>query len=263
MKDRRCPRRMWSVGAMMFAAGLLAGCGSKAPAPTAAPAGPAPEGAQFVLPAAPENAQGVLAVRQTAAGGEEVVVVGRIGGSTQPFVEGMAAFSLVDNSLRACSDIPGDQCPTPWDFCCEAELPKARTLVKFVDESGQIIPTDARTLLGVSELQTVYVRGQAHRDADGNLTVLARGVSTCCHRANGCRAGNRPTRTNMLTTTATPRLTTMPPRRDTATIIRRTISIPLLPRHPSRDRQRSGRPPLRTVSETPPAPQTPPEPYLP
>lgn len=176
MKDRRCPRRMWSVRAMMLAAGLLAGCGSKAPAPTAAPAGPAPEGAQFVLPAAPENAQGVLAVRQTAAGGEEVVVVGRIGGSTQPFVEGMAAFSLVDNSLRACSDIPGDQCPTPWDFCCEADLPKARTLVKFVDESGQIIPTDARTLLGVSELQTVYVRGQAHRDADGNLTVLARGV---------------------------------------------------------------------------------------
>lgn len=176
MNDRRCPWRMGSVGAVVLAAAVLAGCGAKAPAPTATPAGPAPEGKQFVLPAAPENAQGVLAVRQTAAGGEEVVVVGRIGGSTQPFVEGMAAFSLVDNSLRACSDIPGDQCPTPWDFCCEADLPKARTLVKVVDESGRIIPTDARALLGVSELQTVYVRGQAQRDADGNLTVLARGV---------------------------------------------------------------------------------------
>ena len=52
-------------------------------------------------------------------------------------------------------------------------MPKARLLVKLVDESGKLVNTDARTLLGISELQTVYVKGKAQRDADGNLSVLA------------------------------------------------------------------------------------------
>ena len=88
-------------------------------------------------------------------------------------MQGTAAFTIVDNSLRACSDIPGDKCPTPWDYCCEADLPKARTLVKVVGADGNIIGTDARELLGVQELQTVYVQGKARRDADGNLSILA------------------------------------------------------------------------------------------
>jgi hypothetical protein len=37
------------------------------------------------------------------------------------WIEGRAAFSLVDQSLKACSDVEGDDCPVPWDYCCETE----------------------------------------------------------------------------------------------------------------------------------------------
>ena len=60
-------------------------------------------------------------------------------------MNGFVAFSIVDDSLKACSDIEGDNCPTPWDYCCETDkLPGAITLVKLVNEEGQLIEGDAK-----------------------------------------------------------------------------------------------------------------------
>ena len=55
-------------------------------------------------------------------------------------------------------------------------MPGAKTLVKFVDDEGQPIATDARELLGVKELQTVVIQGQAKKDDDGNVTILASAI---------------------------------------------------------------------------------------
>ncbi len=52
----------------------------------------------------------------------------------------------------------------------------AKTLVRVVDEQGKTLGQDARELFGLKELQTVYVRGRAKRDEEGNLTVLASGL---------------------------------------------------------------------------------------
>jgi hypothetical protein len=49
-------------------------------------------------------------------------------------------------------------------------------MIKFVDEQERTRKTDLRRLLGLHELQTVVVQGKAKRDADGNLTVMARGL---------------------------------------------------------------------------------------
>jgi hypothetical protein len=134
------------------------------------------EGADGLLLAEePEGAKGVLDVRKDAKDGDEVLVVGRVGGRAEPLVKGRASFTIVDPSLKTCSDIPGDNCERPWDYCCEnpSDLARATVLVKFVDEGGKTVARDARELLGVEPLQTVVVRGKAKRDADGNLTVLA------------------------------------------------------------------------------------------
>ena len=105
------------------------------------------------------------------------MIAGRIGGSANPWIEGRAAFSIVDASLKACSDIPGDQCDKPWDYCCETpNLPAATALVKVVDEAGDLVQADARKLLAVKELSSVIIQGKAQRDESGNLTVLAHGV---------------------------------------------------------------------------------------
>jgi hypothetical protein len=55
-------------------------------------------------------------------------------------------------------------------------LPANKAMVKVVDASGKPVAMDARKLLGLKELQTVVVRGQAQRDEAGNLTVLADGL---------------------------------------------------------------------------------------
>jgi hypothetical protein len=158
----------------------ITGCGRQDQLPSAAPASsPASQvnGGQYVLASEPAEAEDVIAARKQAQDDEEVVVVGRIGGSGNPWIEGRAAFSIVDPSLKACSDIPGDGCPSPWDYCCETDkLPEATALVKVVDDQGKLVAADARELLGVKELQTVVVKGKAQRDESGNLTILANGV---------------------------------------------------------------------------------------
>jgi hypothetical protein len=155
---------------------LLAGCGGGESAVELAPGPAAPEESQFLLAAEPAEAQDVRAVRDSADDGQRVVVVGRIGGEASPWVEGLAAFSIVDASLAPCNEIEGDNCPTPWDYCCEADLAKARTAVRVVDEEGKIVQTSAKDLLKLQELQTVVVEGTAKRDEAGNVTVLATGV---------------------------------------------------------------------------------------
>ena len=135
---------------------------------------PSPEMAKYLLATEPEGAQQVIAVRESAKDDQEVTIVGRIGGSANPWVDGRVAFSIVDPSLKACSDIPGDACEKPWDYCCETDkLPGATALVKVVDENGDVLKADARESLKLDELQTVVVHGKAKRDAEGNLTVLA------------------------------------------------------------------------------------------
>ena len=154
-----------------LAATLLIGCGE---ASTTSPVvSMAPTGTEYLLPSEPAGGQNVVAARESAKEGEPITVVGRIGGDTTPWVEGLSVFKIVDASAKACSDIPGDGCPTPWDYCCEADLGTKTALVKVVGDDGKPLTTDARKLLGVTELQTVVVKGRAHRDDAGNLTVLA------------------------------------------------------------------------------------------
>ncbi len=152
----------------------MMGCG-QAPAPIVPVSTVASKaGAQYLLATEPAAAQSILQVREESKQGDEVVLVGRIGGDVNPWVEGRAAFSLVDLSAKACSDIAGDNCPTPWDYCCETDkLVKGKTLIKLVGDDGKPVATDARELLGVKELDTLVVQGKAQRDDSGNLTILA------------------------------------------------------------------------------------------
>jgi hypothetical protein len=155
---------------------LLAGCG-RAPPVAEGPPPAKVDGSGYRLNAEPPGGQDVIPLRESAGDQQEVIVVGRIGGSANPWVDGRAAFSIVDTSLEACSDRKDDPCPQPWDYCCETDrLAKAKALVKFVDDQGRLLPADARELFSLKELQTVVVRGRAQRDDAGNLTVLASGL---------------------------------------------------------------------------------------
>ena len=165
-------------GLLLGATWLLVGCGKPASQPTPTVKAPAPkiDGTKFVLAEEPADAKTVDEVREAAKDGDDVVIVGRIGGDRDPWVAERAAFLIVDPSRIPCSERTGDSCKTPWDYCCETDLAKSKATIKFVDDAGKTLANDARQLLNVKELQTVVVKGQAKRDEAGNLTVLASGL---------------------------------------------------------------------------------------
>ena len=131
--------------------------------------------AKYILSEEPADASEIAELLESAQDGQEVAVVGRIGGSASPFVDGLAAFTLVDTHLEPCPDAEG--CPTPWDYCCDRSiLPKHTLTVKVVDDQDSPVEHDAADLLGVEELSTVVAQGRAAVDEAGNVSILATGV---------------------------------------------------------------------------------------
>jgi hypothetical protein len=131
------------------------------------------EGKKYLLPSEPAGSKGVIEVRTGAKDGDEVAVVGQVGGSDRPFTEGRATFLLVDPSLKVSCD-----CDCPWDFCeyPKKELAAARLSVKFVDPDGKTLRTGAREMFGIEELSTVVVKGKVRRDDKDNVVVIADGL---------------------------------------------------------------------------------------
>ena len=98
---------------LMFAIGCTPETSTTSPPTSVSPL----DGSKYLLGKEPEGAAGVIKVRQASQDGDDVLIVGRIGGGKVPWVEGLAAFSIVDASLKSCADIGSDDCPTPWDYC--------------------------------------------------------------------------------------------------------------------------------------------------
>ena len=155
----------WIMTAVVLVA---AGCTDDKPAEK-----PPMDGTPYLLTSQPAGSLEVKELLSEAKDGDEVVVIGRIGGEKDPWVEGLAMFNIVDNSLVPCNEIPGDDCPFPWDYCCDPNVAASRTLVEVVDKNGETVAEDARRLLSVTELQTIVVKGTARRDTDGNVTLIA------------------------------------------------------------------------------------------
>lgn len=160
----------WNLGFLIAGAlaGGVSGCSRENTTSTARPT----LNSAYIASSEPQGAVAVGDARHSAKDEQEIVLVGRIGGSAAPFVDGVAAFTIVDSKVPHCTAEEG--CPTPWDYCCEQDQVKDNiAVVKVVDAQGKPVSQDARALLGVKELSTVVVRGKAKRDADGNLALLA------------------------------------------------------------------------------------------
>ena len=150
----------------------FSGCGGQQVSSTS---GGSSVSSAYVTKSEPAGAIPVGEARSTAKSDDVLVLIGHIGGSAKPFVDGIAAFTVVDPKVPYCAAKEG--CPTPWDYCCEQGQVKDNiAMVQIVDDSGKTIAEDARKLLGVKELNLVVVKGKAQRDDAGNLTLLAEKV---------------------------------------------------------------------------------------
>jgi len=157
---------------------MSTGCGAS-PASSSQPSSAAAniDASQFTLAEEPDGAVGVIAARESAENGAPLVLVGRVGGSAKPWIDGRAAFTLLDASMDVVADgedsEEGELC---MGDCCATERLNCTTLVKVVDEQGKLVPVDARELLGLKESDMVVVQGTAKKDESGNFVMIARGV---------------------------------------------------------------------------------------
>jgi hypothetical protein len=148
------------------------GCGE-----TTTSQGPSAEGMKYLLNEEPTGAVGVSQVVASIDDGQPVVVKGHIGGANNPWIEGRAAFVILDTSKVVVGNgqDSGEQ-QICLDDCCAADRASCTTLVKLVDAGGKVVNTDARELLGVSANDLVVVRGKSNKDESGNVTILADAV---------------------------------------------------------------------------------------
>ena len=154
------------------------GCGTATTSPSQPLATPADiDASLFTLAEEPEGAVGVIAAKEDAEDGAPLVLVGRIGGSEKPWIDGRAAFTLLDASMAVVAEGEdsgeGEICTGD---CCASERLNCTTLVKVVDEHGKLVPVDSRELLGLKESDMVVVQGTAKKDESGNFVMLAKGV---------------------------------------------------------------------------------------
>lgn len=151
----------------------LAGCGDAGTSPrTAAARAALPDG--LVVRGKAEGTH-VAAAKATARQGDEIVIVGRIGGSEEPFVAGRAVFTIVDPALKSCADVDDpDHCKTPWDYCCEERdaMKRGTATIEIADAGGRPLPIAVRGLQGLDPLATVAVTGTVTERNDAGLLVV-------------------------------------------------------------------------------------------
>ena len=167
-------------GLVLLLLAAVSGCGQQTveATSTSADSTPSIDKSKYVLSAEPDGAVGVMIAREDFKNQDDIVLVGRIGGRKNPWIEGRSAFMLIDASMSVVADGEDtDESQVCMDDCCASLRAECTTLVKIVDDQGKPLAIDARELLDVTENDMVVVQGKVQRDKDeGTFTVAASGV---------------------------------------------------------------------------------------
>jgi len=153
---------------------FVAGCGDgEPPTPTvSADRAAATLSEHLFVTAAPDGAQPINELKQSAEQGDEVVVRAVVGGSVNPIVEGRASTLIVDASVNNTCVIDEDHCKTPWDYCCEPReaLTAHLATLQVVDDRGQVVASDLSQR--IQPLTTLVVRGVVGPRPDPNVMTI-------------------------------------------------------------------------------------------
>lgn len=133
--------------------------------------------ANFFVSQTPEKVVDISEARKadTLKKGDEVVLRGRVGGSTSPFVAGRAIFTLVGRGLKACNENPDDHCKQPWDYCCDTrdEIRSNSVTVQVVDAGSQVLRTELKGREGIKELSDIIVIGKVASTDNKSVIINA------------------------------------------------------------------------------------------
>jgi hypothetical protein len=165
---------------LVFSAALLIGLVAGCDRPENKKGTDAPQAKAAALPAdlflasAPAGAKDLDAVRQSAKDGDEVVVKAKVGGREDVFSRDRAVMTVADLNIKSCDQMPGDDCKTPWDYCCL----DGDTLVNHI-ASVQVVGADNKPLYGTLQdagglkpLKEVVIVGKLQKSADGKAVTI-------------------------------------------------------------------------------------------
>ncbi|MEM9378572.1 MAG: hypothetical protein AAGB93_01390 [Planctomycetota bacterium] len=158
---------------------LAAGCSGDSVDAESSVGGAADAAATSALPEsfwstdASADALDVFDVREGDLAGQTITVRGTV----KDFVDGLAAFVLVEDSLLSCNEMPDDTCLTPWDYCCTDpdELARGTTFVEFHDD-GRPGEWAVEGFHGIERLSEVVVTGTLAIDDADNMSLVATSI---------------------------------------------------------------------------------------
>ena len=119
--------------------------------------------------------QAIHVARTTAKSGDAIVIHGLIMGRGKVFVDGRASFLLGDREkLTPCNTIPGDECETPWDACCDSKEAKREGIasIQIVDAEGRVLSGGLKGVKGLKELSAVTVSGTVDQSSTAENFVV-------------------------------------------------------------------------------------------
>ena len=127
-----------------------------------------------------KGAMSIIEAKKTAKVGESIIIKGEIGGKKKVFGESIATFLICDpTKVTSCDKKEGDDCETPWDYCCHDsdEIAGAMATVKLTDENGKILKINAKGKGGLKELSNIIIKGKvAKGSVDGVLIITAESI---------------------------------------------------------------------------------------
>lgn len=152
---------------------VVMGCDQSNPAAPAAASAALPDG--LFVKTAPPAAQEVGAAKASAQAGQSITIRGRVGGSAEPLAEHRAMLTLADLSMPTCDKIPGDQCKTPWDNCCEPsdEITAKSLTVQVAGSDGKPLKTTLNGAGGIAPGKEIVIVGKASRPTAGTVIIDA------------------------------------------------------------------------------------------
>ena len=131
--------------------------------------------AAFFTTDRPTEAVDLIQIKPTASVGDSVVFLARVGGRVEPFVDGLAIFTVADPSLLSC-ELMGDEdhCPLPWDYCCEDPngITAGSATIRLTGSAGTPIAANAEGAGGLEPLKFVIVEGVVKERNDEGLFVI-------------------------------------------------------------------------------------------
>lgn len=173
-----------AMAGIIVAIALVAGCGktsdkggqaatSKSGQSTTAPSVATPLPDDFFLASAPAEASSLLEAKTWASVGDVVTFEARIGGRVEPFTEGAAVFLVADVAIPTCTELHGDGCPSPWDYCCEPKenLMKNMATVQVVDDNGAPLKLNLKGTGGLEPMARIVVVGKVRQVEDAVFVV--------------------------------------------------------------------------------------------